>query len=242
MTTESRSTRQPLDWMPLEIDPDNSKRGYHTIQHNPIPNPHTGGWTFTMFGHTPQPTVTDGYQATAVVELGTDHGAVVTRLVIEPSRLIHQGDDTHRLRLPDELPLAPVNSSTLSLIKFTEIANRIAEIEERYALFLEDALPTAGQEALDRATSVHKRGPKKNLEAHAKYAEQVLDSMRQGRGYQKRLAELYPTDWAGIEATRKRISRLRQDGWLRSSWATPGPQLLAYREEHGPDHWQKENT
>jgi hypothetical protein len=233
-------TRTPIDWLPFEILPDDSERGYRPIAIYPKQDQETGRYVFEMHGYTPTPTVTDGYHVTATIELDDNRGAAVTRLVIEPSSIIQREDDTHRVRERDEMRLSPVNTTTLGLIKFTEIVNRIAEIEQEYGTLVAPIESGEGALAKLRATNLKKRGPRKDLSRDAKRAEQVLRSMHQGRGYQARLVWLDEDWFVGIDAVKKRIRFLRRDGWLHTDYGKPGSVLVRYRKDHDSDHSNKE--
>jgi hypothetical protein len=225
-----------IDWLPLELTPDNSERGYSVVPIYPKKDQRTRAYVFEMHGYTPVPTLTDGYHITATIELDADRGAAVTRLLIEPSVTIQQEDDVHRKREPNERRLSPINTSTLGLIKFTDVVNRIAEIEEGYGARITPAHTEAAEMATQRAVDIKKRGGRKIAAKDAKRAEQVLHSMRQGRGYQARLVG-HDQDWfVGIDAVKKRIKFLRRDGWLHTDYGKPGPALVRYRKDHDSDH------
>ena len=89
MTDEPRSTRQPFEWLPLEIIPDDSERGFATV---PV-YPEFGSQSYIMHGHTPAPTLADGYHIIATVDIDAVDGAVVTRLVVEPSTTVLEFND-----------------------------------------------------------------------------------------------------------------------------------------------------
>ncbi len=233
----------PIDWMPFKLIPHDNERGFRTVAVYPNQDQETGHYVFEMHGYTPAPTLKDGYHMTATIELDDDRGAAVTRLVIEPSSTIQQEDDTHRAREPNEMRLSPVNTTVLGLIKFTEIVNRIAEIEENYGAKIAPIRSGEGALAKLRSTNLKKRGPRKDLAKDANRAEQVLRSMQQGRGYQERLVRLDEDWFVGIDAVKKRIKFLRRDGWLHADYGRPGPTLVSWRrnqdtdeeESHGED-------
>jgi hypothetical protein len=239
--------------MPLDIVPAGNERGFRTISEIPITNTQTGGYTYRIHGHTPKPTPTDGYHITATIDLDAHGGAVVTKLVIEPSSVIREGD-SHRPRQPDELRQTPVTTTALGLVKFTEIFSRIEELETKLLKALAEERPelqaagvqfeTARAAVEERLRRLSRRGPRSSNDAkHARHAEQVLDSMSQGHRYQPRLRELYPQDWTlSDDGIKKRIRRLRDNGWLHRDYGKPGPTLTEWRDEHGPDRWAKENT
>jgi hypothetical protein len=226
--------------MPLEIILANNDRGYVTRQLYPTPNEAIGGYTFEIRGHTPAPTPTDGYYVAASVDVESTHGAAITRMVIEPSAFIQEGD-LRRPRTDAEKHLSPVNSSVLGLIKFTDIINRLAEVEEEYADRVKE-IPGMETAANERLENLRRRGPRRNDAQYARHAEQALDAMSKGRGYQRRLKQLYPADWyINDESLKQRIRRLRENEWLAPPrYPLPGIALIEWRNEHGHDHWQKE--
>jgi hypothetical protein len=129
------------------------------------------------------------------------------------------------------------------LVKFTEIYSRIDEIEKEYAKASAE-FRAAREAAEERLRHLRKRRPRTQHDAeYARHAEQALDSMSQGHRYQTRLRDLYVQDWSlSGDGIKKRISRLRKSGWLHRDYGKPGPTLIEWREEHGHDHWQKENS
>jgi hypothetical protein len=222
--------------MPLEIIPNDSDRGFATVPVYPV----SGSRTYIIHGHTPAPTPTDGFHVTATVDIDAVDGAVVTRLVIEPSTTIQEGG-RHRPREREEKRLSPVNTATLTRIKFTDIINRIAEVEMSYAQAVAD-VPAVSDAIEERIADLRKRGPRKDQREHARWARQALASMRQGRGYQARLEDLYPRDWTMTrDGIKKRISRLRADGWLHTEYGRSGPVLDQWRSEHPNDHSYEED-
>jgi hypothetical protein len=221
--------------MPFKIVPNDSERGYRLVQVNPQRDSETGRLSFTMHGYTPTPKTSDGYHAIVKIDLDADGRAVVTRLVIEPSETVQRADGSHRLREADERLLSPINSTTLGLVRFTEIVNRIAEVEEDYAGVVASELPEAGETISQSAKNLKKRGRRKDLAKDARHAEQVLNSMREGRGYLARLKDI-DGDWTvSDEGIKKRVSRLRKDGWLHADYGKPGPTLVSWRKNHGTD-------
>ena len=225
LARRSRSPRQALEWMPLEIVPDDTEQGYSTVQLNPETDPKTGTTTYTVNGYSRDPTVEDGYRVSVTIELDPTGGPAVTRLVIEPSRTVTDADDVHRPREPHEKRLSPVNSSVLSLVKFTEILNRLIEVEQGFAEFMAEK-PERRKEIQQRLDRMRQRRPRKDPAKAAEHAEDVLAAMRSGRGYQARLKD----EWSiGLEGVKKRVSRLRQDGWLHTDYSRPGKTLVAWR-------------
>ena len=225
MAPKPRGTRQALEWMPFKIVPDDSERGYRTTQLIPTVDPVTGATTFEMHAYSPSPTVEDGYHVTAIVEVDPV-GAAVTRIEVEPSPTILE-DGRHRPRRPDEARRSPVNSSTLSLLKFTDMLNRIAEVEQMYADFLSGSCHQAG--VVERLAQLKRRRPRKDPATASRHAEEALASMHEGRGYLERLLD----QWGiGLEGVKKRISRLRADGWLAKDYGKAGETLIAWRTEH----------
>ena len=224
MASTQKSPRQALDWMPLEIEPDDSERGFRTHPVIPVRNPKTGITTFPMHAYSKRPTAQDGYHVTATVTVGPAGGAVITRLEIEPSRSILERG-RHRPRRPEEERLSPINSTTLSLLKFTQLLNRIVEIESTLSEKLADS-PAHQAEIQERIERLRERRPRKDPATAAEYAEQALAAMQDGRGYQARLSD----EWGiGIEAVKKRVSRLRADKWLHRDYGKPGDTLSIWR-------------
>jgi hypothetical protein len=223
--------------VPFEIVPDDSDGGYRAVQLNPVFDPTTRTTTFVMKGYSPNPTVEDGYHLTATVEVGPTGGAAVIRLEIEPSRTIAEKEDVHRPRLTEEKRLSPINSSTLALLRFTEILNRIVEIESTLSGFLADS-PVRQVEIQQRMERLRERRPRKDPATAAEHAEQALAAMQDGRGYQARLSD----EWGiGVEGVKKRISRLRADDWLHGDYGKPGDRLTKWRDEqHGANSTTKE--
>lgn len=227
--------RQQIEWLPFELVPDDSDRGYRLVQHNPLTDPETGITTYEMHGYSLRATTTDGYHVTVILELDPAEGTAVTRLTIKPSRFVEEGD-RYRPREPDEVRKSPINTSVLKLISFTDIVNRIVDVENLYARATVE-IPEVSGAATDRAQDLKKRGPRRDNKKHARQAEQVLNSMRQGRGYQTRLGD----EWiAGRNTVKKRISQLRERGWLTGR--APGLLLETWRNEHGPNHWKEKDN
>lgn len=236
MTDEPRSTRQPFEWMPLEIVPDDSERGFATVPVYPV----FGSRRYIIHGHTPAPKLTDGYHVTATVDIDALAGAAITRLVVEPSTTVLEGG-RHRHREPEENRLSPVNTSTLARIRFTDILNRIADIEMRYELATAD-IPQISKATGKLIADLNKRGPREDERKHALWAQQALNAMKQGRGYQARLYDLHPGNWSiSRDGVKKRISRLREDGWLHTEYGRAGPTLVQWRIEHPNDNSGEED-
>lgn len=224
MAPNTRSPRQALSWVPFEIVPDDNERGYSLVQLNPEKDPATGSTTFVLHGNSPAPTIDDGYRVAATVEVDQEGGATVTRLEFVPSPTILD-EGVRRPRTAEERRLAPINSYVVSLVKFTEILHCIVEVERGYAESLAE-LPERQAEIQLRLDRLRQRRPKKDPAGAAKHAEEALAVMFAGRGYQARLRE----DWGiGIEGVKKRISRLRADGWLHREYGRPGETLVAWR-------------
>jgi hypothetical protein len=221
--------------MPFEIHPDDSDRGFYVKQINRERNRETGTYTFTVHGYTPAPTPTDGYHITATVELGAEGGPAVTRLLIEPSDTILEAD-RHRMRQPDENHLSPVNTSVLTLIKFTAIINRIAEVEEIYAeAIAADPKATAAEREL--LANLKRRQPRRDDAKHARHAEEALAAIGDGRDFNSRLKHQWMLSPDGVK---KRISRLRERKWLTGRAA--GPALTAWRNQQAFKNTQEENN
>ena len=240
MTPEPRSTRQALDWVPFEIVPDDSDRGFAALPTYPTKDRARGVDYYPLHAYSPAPTPEDGYHVATIVEIDPTEGAAITRLVIEPSPTIFK-DGRHRPRRKDEQRLSPVNSSALTLIRFTDILNRIAQIEDVYVEAASD-LPDITSDSLAMIDGLKKRGPTKQPARAARHAEQALDAMHKGRGYLRRLPAIYPEDWTiSSDGVKKRIGRLRADGWLHREYGREGPVLDAWRRDHGSDHWTRED-
>lgn len=226
MTSRSKGPRQGFEWLTNRerVPNRNDERGYDERQLFPATDPETGTTEFTVNGYSPYPTVEDGYHATATLEVGLEGGAAVTRLVVEPSSYVMDGAAS-RDREVHEMRSSPVNSSVMSRVKFTEILTSVFEEEHRYSEALA-GLPEKQREIQQRLDRMRRRSPRRDPVIAAQQTEDVLAAMREGRGYQSRLSG----EWGiGVDAVKKRVERLRKDGWLRQEYGRPGETLIAWR-------------